>query len=162
MKEEESDQKPISFKGAIGIVAGLHILAGIGIFYASTPKSYADDKKFVNTEESKYAGVPDDQVKVSPTPTPTPTPTPEPLKQEVASDGKVITYPRPISSPTPELAKKEIKKVNSKYTQTYTIKKGDTINGIAKRYHLNTNRLIKMNNINDPSKVKEGQVLKFL
>jgi LysM repeat protein len=162
MNKEES--KPISFKGAVGVVAGLHVLAGIGIFYASIPKSYAEDKKFLNTTEIQYAGV--DNPTPASTPIPTPTPTPTPLKTKVMPDGKVATYPpppTPTPSPTPERTKEVIvKKVDSKYTQTYTIKKGDTIHSISKRYGLNTKKLLQINHITNPSKVREGQVLKFL
>jgi LysM repeat protein len=149
--KEDKEQKPISFKGAVGLVAGLHILAGIGIFYASIPKSFADDKKFINTTEANYTGVPDEQVK------PIPTPTPEPLKQEITDEGKIATYPRPISTPTPIA-----KIVNSKYTQSYTIKKGDTIHSISKRYGLNTKKLLEINHIKNPNNIRVGQVLKFL
>lgn len=146
---KEKFQKPISFKGALGVVAGLHILAGVGIFCSSSQKSHAaEDKAFLNTPEAQYTGIPD--------PTPTPKPTPEPLKKEVLPDGKVATYPKPQEHT-------QIKpQVNSKYTQSYTIKKGDTIHSIAKKYHLNTKRLIEINHITDSSKIKEGQVLKFL
>ena len=168
MNKEES--KPLSFKGAVGVVAGLHVLAGIGIFYASLPKSYAEDKKFLNTTEIQYAGVDNPTPASTPIPTPTPAstpiPTPTPLKTKVMPDGKVATYPpppTPTPSPTPERTKEVlVKKVDSKYTQTYTIKKGDTINAIAKKYHLNTKRLLQINHITNPSKIKEGQVLKFL
>jgi LysM repeat protein len=155
MKDNETESKPITLKQAVGVVAGLHILAGVGIFYASMPKSYAEDKKYLNTPEPQYAGVPDEQVK------PVPTPTPQPLKQEITPDGKIATYPNPIATPTP-VTTTEVKKVNSKYTQTYTIKKGDTIHSISKRFKLNTKRLLQINHITNPNNIREGQVLKFL
>jgi LysM repeat protein len=148
--KDENESKPLSFKGAFGIVAGVHIIAGLGMFYASMPKTYAEDKIFINKPEAKYVGVPES----------TPTPTPEPLKKEITPDGKIATYPKPITTPTPITT--EIKKVNSKYTQSYTIKKGDTIHSISKRFKLNTKRLLEINHITNPNNIREGQVLKFL
>lgn len=161
LQEKTQEQKPISFKGAVGVVAGLHVMVGVGIFYSSMPKTHAkEDKEFLNTPEAIYAGIPD----VIPTPTPTPKPTPEPLKKEVLPDGKVATYPRPQNTPQehPQVKPQEHPKVNSKYTQSYTIKKGDTIHSISKRFKLNTKKLLEINHIKNPNNIREGQVLKFL
>lgn len=43
----------------------------------------------------------------------------------------------------------------------YTIKYGDTFNGIANKYGISSENLQKDNNITDPNKIKEGQVLKI-
>lgn len=43
----------------------------------------------------------------------------------------------------------------------YTIKYGDTFNGIANKYGVSAEDLQKDNNIADPNKIKEGQVLKI-
>lgn len=43
----------------------------------------------------------------------------------------------------------------------YTIKYGDTFNGIANKYNITPEELQKDNNIADPNKIKEGQVLKI-
>lgn len=48
-----------------------------------------------------------------------------------------------------------------KFTKNYTIKQGDTIYSIARKYKLNVNRLIKINNIKDPNKIEIGQTLLF-
>jgi LysM repeat protein len=48
------------------------------------------------------------------------------------------------------------------YTKEYTVKQGDTIYHIAKKYKLNTNKLLELNGIKDPSKIVVGQKLKFL
>lgn len=154
IQERFQEQKPITLKQAFGVVAGLHVLAGVGIFYSSMPKTYAKDKEFLTTPEAQYVGIPE------PTPTPTPKPTPEPLKKEFLPDGKVATYPTPQE--TPKEIPKTIPKINSKYTQSYTIKKGDTINSISKRFKLNTKRLLEINHIKNPNNIREGQVLKFL
>jgi LysM repeat protein len=143
-KIKERFENPLTFKQSFIVVLVFHILIIFGISYSSVSKSYAkEDKAFLNTPEGKYIGVPD--------------PTPEPLKKEVLPDGKIATYSKPI-----EEIKPQPKKVNPKYTQTYTIKKGDTIHSISKRYGLNTKKLLDINHIKNPNNIREGQVLKFL
>jgi len=151
-KMEQID--PPSFKQCFIAVGGLHIVAIGGIMFYSMPKSYAkEDRMFLNTPEGQY----------TPTPTPTPKPTPEPLRKEVLPDGRVATYPPPQNvEKKPEEKKVEPKVVNSKYTQSYTIKKGDTFNSIVKRFKLNPTKLKELNSITNENKLREGQVLKFL
>ena len=147
-KIEELD--PPTFKQCFIAVGGLHIIAIGGIMFASIPKSHAkEDKTFLNTPEGQY----------TPTPTPTPKPTPEPLRKEILPDGRMATYAPPQKV---EYKKEEKKQVNSKYTQSYTIKKGDTFNSIVKRFKLNPTKLKELNSITNENKLKEGQVLKFL
>ena len=68
--------------------------------------------------------------------TPT-TPTPETPK---ASDSFKVSYaPEPSSS------------------TSYTVKKGDTLSGIAKAYHTDVGSLAKSSNISDPNKIQPGQ-----
>ena len=50
----------------------------------------------------------------------------------------------------------------SKYTKTYTVKPGDTIYSISKKYKLNVNRLLEINNIKNSDIIKTGQTLKFV
>jgi len=79
------------------------------------------------------------------TPTPTPSPSPTPPQQ--------ITQVNTIQAPP--------NKTNN-LTKEYVIKHGDTIHSIAKKYKLNYERLLKINNIQDPNKIIVGQKLKFL
>lgn len=139
---------PPTFKQCFIAVGGIHIVVIGGIMFSSMPKSHAkEDKTFLNSPEAQYTGIP--------TPTPTPKPTPVPLRKEVLPDGRVATYPPPQNV--------EPKKVvNSRYTQSYTIKKGDTFNSIVKKFKLNPTKLKQLNNITNENKLKEGQVLKFL
>ena len=44
---------------------------------------------------------------------------------------------------------------------TYTVKAGDTLSGIAKKYNTTYQELAKKNNISDPNKIYVGQVLKI-
>lgn len=156
--EESEELKPISFKQSFGIVLGIHAILAGGIIYASLPKAHAEDKAFLKSPEAQYTGIPE------------PTPTPIPNRKEITPDGKIATYPKPLEENKSPEVKKEVKKevlpvknkVNSKYSQTYKVKKGDTIYSISKKYHLNTKKLLQLNHITDSSKLKEGQVLKFL
>jgi LysM repeat protein len=143
---------PPTFKQCFIAVGGIHIVVIGGIMFASIPKTHAkEDKTFLNSPEGEYVGIP--------TPTPTPKPTPVPLRKEVLPDGRTATYPPPQNV---EPKKEEKKVVNSKYTQSYTIKKGDTFNSIVKRFKLNPTKLKELNSITNENKLKEGQVLKFL
>lgn len=45
-------------------------------------------------------------------------------------------------------------------TTTYTVKKGDTLSGIASRYGTTYQELARINGISDPNKIYPGQVLK--
>ena len=143
---------PPSFKQCFIAVGGIHIAVIGGIMFYSMPKTHAkEDKMFLNTPEGQY------------TPTPTPKPTPEPLKKEVLPDGRTATYPSPQKvEDKVEEKKVEPKVVNSKYTQSYTIKKGDTFNSIVRKFKLNPTKLKELNHITDTNKLMEGQVLKFL
>ena len=42
----------------------------------------------------------------------------------------------------------------------YTIKKGDTLSGIAKKYDTSVNELVKLNNIKDPDKIYAGDKIR--
>ena len=56
----------------------------------------------------------------------------------------------------------EIARDTRQFVKEYTIKQGDTITTIAKKYKLSTERLIKINNIKDVNKIQVGQKLKFM
>lgn len=62
--------------------------------------------------------------------------------------------PTPVPLPKPSLP-------SSTNTTTYTVKQGDTITKIVKKYKLSTKSLLELNHIKDPNSIKVGQVLKF-
>jgi LysM repeat protein len=179
--EKESNEKkfPMNFKNTLGIVIGIHIIVVIGISISShnlKAKTNEDDEKFIISNESKYVGIEPEEIKQEEI-------KPEKAKQEEIKPTEVSKndFPRPdapmvktmpktnetkiaesVPKPTPQQqAKNTETKTKSKYTQTYQVKQGDTINSIAKKYRLVTERLMKINNIKDPNKIYVGQTLKF-
>jgi LysM repeat protein len=86
------------------------------------------------------APVPAEAKAVSPAPAASPHATPVKTQEGAAS-------PRAASVKTPEGA------------VTHEVKPGETVGGIAKKYHVRTQDLLVANNIADPRKVQSGQVL---
>jgi LysM repeat protein len=84
----------------------------------------------------------DEEIELKPTliltpyATVTPTPTPTPLQS-----------PTPTTTPTPE-------------TDTYVVKAGDTLSGIAARYGISTRDLMRLNGLSDGDLLTVGQKLK--
>ena len=68
-----------------------------------------------------------------------------------------LPSPAPIPSQQPPLPVHPLPPAS-----TYTVKPGDTRTKIVKRFKLNYNTLLKINNIKDPNKLVPGQVLKFV
>lgn len=54
-----------------------------------------------------------------------------------------------------------VDKVNKSSVNTYTVKYGDTLSGIAKKYKTTVKALQKLNNIKNANKIYAGQVLKI-
>jgi len=63
----------------------------------------------------------------------------------------------------PDYAKKAGSKKQASGTaaKTYTVKKGDTLSGIAKRYGLTYQKLASCNGIKDPNAIRIGQVIRI-
>lgn len=87
-------------------------------------------------------------IQATPTPSPTPTTTISPETSPKAAPPQ----PSPVPKNTGE----------GSLTATYTVKPGDTFYSIVKKFKLNSQTLIKLNNIQDPDKIQAGQVLKFV
>lgn len=49
---------------------------------------------------------------------------------------------------------------NNNFTNSYTVKKGDTLNSIAKKFNTTASNLAKLNNISNINLISVGQVLK--
>jgi LysM repeat protein len=127
--------KNTMFGGVFWTVVGVHAVALGALATTSFATSSTKDEP---TESSKQTTNAEPAQAATPAPTPAPT-----LKAAV----------KPTPAPT-QLNK-------SSLTKTYTVKQGDTINSIAKRYKLRTERLLKLNNIKDSNKIVVGQTLKF-
>lgn len=54
----------------------------------------------------------------------------------------------------------EILKGNTPRSEYYTIKKGDTLSAIAKKYDTTVDKLVKLNNIEDPDKIYAGDKIR--
>jgi len=145
-KEDTSEKtNSLSMKGAVAVVAGLHIAVVVGIIMMSSASKaravVAEDKKFL--ENAPVVGVSDTKP-AEPTPTPKPKPTPFP-KEMIQT--KVPTNPNPDYP---------------QFTKEYVVKKGDTFDKIVAKYKVNGKRLQLLNNIKDANKLSVGQKLKLM
>jgi LysM repeat protein len=144
---DNGETNSLSIKGAVAVVAGLHIAVVVGIIMmssASKARAVAvEDKKFL--DNAPVVGV-SDAKPAEPTPTPTPTPKPTPFPKEMIQT-KVPTNPNPDFP---------------QFTKEYVVKKGDTFNKIVTKYKVNGKKLQLLNNIKDTNKLSVGQKLKLM
>ena len=128
--------------GIVSLVVLIHVI-GIGcvIGLPLKEKFAGKDQPTVSSNSTKSN---DADLLHEPTPQPTPEPTPKPQKPVVQKPVVPITTS------------------SNGRTKTYTIQKGDTVISIAKKYKLNVDRLLKINDIKDPTKLRVGQTLKFM
>lgn len=163
--EENVDQPQIkevkkytnaTFVKMVCLVFGAHVAAVAAIGYTSFTANAAnisDDKKYVgeNTQTSNSTS--------SQQPAPTASPTPA-----LASSTKPNDWPKTsspvITKPKQKITKKTTEPV--KYTTHYTVKQGDTLHSISRKFKLKVEKLVKINNIKDPAKLQVGQLLKFM
>lgn len=66
---------------------------------------------------------------------------------------KPAAKPAPKSKPAPASAK------SANYQRSHVVAKGETLGGIAAKYHVTTDELRAINEIKDPKKLVVGQVL---
>lgn len=107
-------------------------------------------------------GSSDPAIGANPSPTPTPSatvgaqatvsptvsPTTEPTTSPAASPTLVPTETEPTPEPT-----------TTATPATYTVKSGDTLSAIAARFGTTVKKIAKLNGIDDPSRIRVGQVL---
>lgn len=144
--------EPISMKGAIWTVMGLHLVVVASIFALSSnssaqAKQIEEDKKYV------LANAPMVGVETPPNAEPASPPAAKPVSD--SSNTK----------PKPKVVKMIPKNPNPNYpamTRDYVVKKGDTFTSIVKRYGLDRTRLKKINGLKDENKLLVGQKLKFI
>ena len=101
------------------------------------------------SEDQKYLNQPIPEIPVA-----IATPTPVPVSNTPQTDVPIDRVPSKITTTKSP--------PQSHLTKDYTIKNGDTIFSVARKYKLNYDRLIKINNIKDPNKIRVGQKLKFM
>ena len=159
--ELEIKEKTLSLKGAVYVVAGLHVAVLVGImFFSSATKARAvaaEDKKFlenapiVGVEEPKIAT--GNKTESEPVVVATPSPTPE----------KPVAVAIPASMIQTKVVDKNAQNPNyPTKLKEYVVKKGDSFHKIAKKYKLNEKKLQALNNIKDTSKLSVGQKLKLM
>jgi LysM repeat protein len=146
---DNGEANSLSIKGAVAVVAGLHIAVVVGIIMmssASKARAVAvEDKKFL--DNAPVVGVSDAKpAEPTPTPTPTPKPKPTPFPKEMIKT-KVPTNSNPDFP---------------QFTKEYVVKKGDTFDKIVARYKVNGKKLQLLNNIKDTNKLSVGQKLKLM
>lgn len=78
-------------------------------------------------------------------------------------DGNVPTKTTPskTTTKTKSTSKTTPSKTTSSSVTTYTVKKGDTLSHIAKRFGTTVNELVRLNNIKNPNLIYPGQKLKI-
>jgi LysM repeat protein len=129
----------LSFPKVFCIILGAHIILACALFGTSSKASAKEeDKKALNE--------------------PFPSPTPNVAVQEPVP--KVSSKSLPKSATTPSAAVSQ--KAQSKFTEKYVVKQGDTFDKIVKQYKLNSEKLKQINNIKDSNKITVGQTLKFM
>lgn len=80
-----------------------------------------------------------------------------PMPPSVKAEPIDVVTPVPVSEKTEEAFKPEAKTWDVVGITTYVVGKGDTLSQIASRYDLTVAKIMTINNISDPSKIRIGQ-----
>lgn len=80
-----------------------------------------------------------------------------PMPPSVRSEPVDIVTPVPVFEKTEEVFKPVAKMWDVDDITTYVVGKGDTLSQIASRYDLTIAKIMTLNNISDPSKIRVGQ-----
>ena len=80
-------------------------------------------------------------------------------KAQATVDEPILEFPNPIEDNVPEITQIRIAPVST--TTAYTVKKGDTISGIAARYGLRWQDVVAVNPGVSPNKLRIGQTLQL-
>lgn len=152
------------------LIIVIHLVGACALMAFSSTKSISsEDKQFVGEVADSVLDSPVIKQPIAvplptatpiPTPEPTPEPTPPPANNDVPMDCKPASSD--VAKPVTKLIASSAQAKHLKFTKEYVVKKGDTIYSIAKKFKLNTERLLKINNIKDPNKIALGQKLKFM
>ncbi|MCW2928306.1 MAG: polysaccharide deacetylase family protein [Thermoleophilia bacterium] len=101
----------------------------------------------------------DDSVEVPDTPAPTAPPTAGTTPLPVPSEPSPGPAPDPQSGPAPATTGEITAAVVG--PTTYTVRSGDTLSAIARRFGTTVAKLTELNQIADPNRIRVGQVLKL-
>jgi len=82
-----------------------------------------------------------------------------PMPPSIKVEPVDVVTPVPVPEKTEEVFKPEAKTWDVDGITTYVVGKGDTLSQIAKRYDLTVAKIMTLNNISDPSKIRIGQKL---
>lgn len=82
--------------------------------------------------------------------------------QKIDLSQPVAEIPSKVFTVKDSVIPKKETNITPRYTTTYVVKPGDTIFSISRKYKLNVNKLIQLNNLKDPNSIKVGQILKFM
>lgn len=149
LHQEKTKEKKTSFTKVFTTVFGVHLLIVFGVLFTTYSVKAFEIKKQINAAENRSVLGSSDPNGVLP------------KDFEPAEQNKLSESPKTISEQTNTPNNTPIVK-QSKYTQTYQVKPGDTITKIAKKFKLSIKRLLEINEIKDPNKITPGQILKFM
>ena len=144
---EINSNKP-KFSKVFWLVLGAHVAVIGGLI---TTCSAMGSKPAINLEQP-VAEIPD--------PLPPELESPPVIAAAEPNVSEPVITPEPTS--TPKVAEHKQQAKSSSLIKNYTVKQGDTIYSISRKYKLNTQRLIEINNIKNPNSIKVGQTLKFM
>jgi len=130
---EEEEEPTTSFKTALVVVVLLHLVAAGGVYMFDSIKTHRSG-----------AGEGDSAPAVSQ------------KTAAVAQAPASVARPKPSSAPVAPVVAEAKDSGNF-----YTVAKGDTLVSIAKKLHVGHDELLKLNQIDDPKKLRIGQKLRI-
>ena len=83
-----------------------------------------------------------------------------PISRALRSECFSIVSKNSLPPVTSNIEKKKLADTTPAYT-TYTVKRGDTLGAIARRYRTTTAQIMKLNKLKNANKLREGQRLRI-
>ena len=149
-KTTENRFNVISFKKSFFVILCIHVVGAAALF------GIPQNTKNATEQENLTSPTPAPQTNTN-----IPSSSPTPIMPAVEAV-KPIKQEQPTPQPELVATLKPTQLDKSFYTKEYVVKPGDNFYKIVKRYKLNANQLIKINDIKDVNKLKAGQKLKFM
>lgn len=140
----KSKKQQTKFTKMFVAVFGVHALIVFGIVITAQTTDALEIKKEIRIDEpQQLLGSPDPDELI-------------PKNVNPAAKSPINAAPNQ-SKPTNEHQTKH----SVQHARTYTVKPGDTITSISKKFKLSSQRLIEINQIKNPNKIAVGQQLRF-